>query len=54
MSKQQMNSTDAAWFHLGVSTFSIIDALAHELRILARLRPRSTSKRERQPGVESR
>jgi hypothetical protein len=58
MSKQQMNSADAAWLH---SVFwcdepmdierEIIDAFAHELEVLARLRPSSTSKRERRPGV---
>jgi len=30
----------------------IIDAFEHELEVLARLRPRSTSKPERRPGVE--
>jgi hypothetical protein len=53
MSKQKMNSADAAWLHMDRPT-NIIDAFAHELEVLARLRPSSTSKRERQPGVESR
>ena len=30
----------------------IIDAFEHELEVLARLRPRSTSKPQRRPGVE--
>ena len=69
MSKQQMNSADAAWLHMDRPTNlmvvnsvfwcdepldierEMIDAFAHELEVLARLRPSSTSKRERRPGV---